>query len=248
MLLALQVALNEKAPISGAFAEPSSFLPPTTKPSRPSKVRARAGSCSWRRPAASAVARGLGAVAAAFHRAPAAAARRRVVDEHQRAGRVGAVADALQFATGDELDRVSRELRQRCAARVRADQGHAQVGVELRTRCASSRPGIDELAVGAGRGVILTRSDDDSVDRLAQLAGTHEKRPVTACSAGDPGQLEPTAEISRLDEPLDRPGAPAGAGRYELERRVPESHPELVLVHPSRRSHFDTSIIGVDDE
>jgi hypothetical protein len=29
---------------------------------------------------------------------------------------------------------------------------------------------------------------------------------------------------------------------------VPESHPELVLVHPSRRSHFDTSIIGVDDE
>src|SRR3954447_14599019 len=84
-----------------------------------------------------AVAGGFGAVAAAFHRAPAAAPGPRVVDEHQRAGWVGAVLDPWQLVACHECDPVLCELCERGATGVGSDEGEAERGVELRTRCRS---------------------------------------------------------------------------------------------------------------
>src|SRR3954447_214772 len=90
------------------------------------------------------VAGGLGAVAAAFHRAPAAAAGPGVINEHERAGGVGAVADSLQVGARDELDRGVGELGERGAAGVRAGEAQPQMRVELRAWYRLPRPFVDE--------------------------------------------------------------------------------------------------------
>jgi hypothetical protein len=183
------------------------------------------------------VAGGLGAVAAALHRAPAAATWPGVVDEHERAGGVRAVADSLQVGAGDELDRGARKLGERGAAGIRAGGAQAQTAIELRSRCRLPRPLVDESHVLRRREPLLAGIDDEAVDRLAQLACVSERFAFAARAAGEPGCVQPPAEVFRGGEALERLARPAGERSEELEHRMPEPEPEFVVVGCCMRRH-----------
>ncbi len=73
---------------------------------------------------------------------------------------------------------------------------------------------------------LVARRDHRAVDRLAELVGLREEFLVTARAMGEPAQLEPTREVLRFREALERLGPAARARREELQHRVPEPEAE----------------------
>lgn len=165
-----------------------------------------------------AVARGLVAISATVHRAPAPSARTGAVDEQQRAS--GARAHAGKVGAGEQLDALARDVSECRRRGIRRDEGPVEVLADLRGGGWPACPLVHKIEVRLGRALAAAGTVEYAVGRLPQVPRQIKIVCAHARPFGEHCLAQPLGEVRRLGEPLDPSTWAIADGRDELQRDV----------------------------